>query len=94
MIKHKFGAQKRKERVTRERLQCKGQQRLESFGMWLGEKVKEKHFCEDAPDQKTADEVLNVGESHPGNDIEVSNVNLVSNPNDDVNEVVICVPVL
>ena len=52
---------------------------------------KRETSCEDAPDQETANEVLNVSESSPGNDIEVSNVNLVpvSNPSDDVNKVVI-----
>ena len=48
-----------------------------------------KRSCEDAPDQETADDVLNVSESCPRNDIEVSNVNLVSSPSDDVSKVVI-----
>ena len=50
MIKHKYGAQKRKERVIREQLQCKGQQRLESFG--IIERENEKRSCGDAPDLK------------------------------------------
>ena len=56
MIKHKSGSQKRKERVIRERLQCKGQQRLESFGI-IGRESERKRSREDAPDQETADEV-------------------------------------
>ena len=51
--------------------------------------MKEKRSCPDALDQETANEVLNVSESSPENDIEVSNVNLVSNPSDDVSKVVI-----
>ena len=74
MIKHKSGAQKRKERVIRERLQCKGQQRLESFGI-VGRESERKRSCEEASDQETANEVLNVSKSSPGNDIEVSIVN-------------------
>ena len=88
MIKGKSGAQKRKERVMRERLRCKGQQRLESFGI-VGRESKRKRFCEDAPDQKTANKVSNVSESSPRNDIEVSNVNFITNPSDDVSKVVI-----
>ena len=38
----------------------------------------------DAPDQETANELLDVSESSPGNDVEVLNVNLVSHPSDDV----------
>ena len=73
---------------------CKGQQRLESFGRVIGRESKRKKSYEDAPDQETAqiNEVLNVSESSPGNDIEVSNVNLVSNSsdaNDDVSKVVL-----
>ena len=71
MIKLKFGTQKRKERVIRERLQCKGQKRLESFGI-AGKENKRKRSCEDAADQETANEVLNVSESSLGNDIELS----------------------
>ena len=56
MIKHKSGAQKRKERVIRERLQCKRQQKLESFGI-IGRESERKRFCADAPDQETANEV-------------------------------------
>ena len=81
MAKHKSGAQKRKERVIRKRLLSKGQQKLESFGI-VGRESERKTSCEDAPDQETANEVLNVSESNLGNDVEVSNVNLVSNPND------------
>ena len=88
MIKHKSGTQKRKERVIRERLQCKEQQRFDSFGI-VGRESARKRSCEDASDQETANEVLNVSESSPGNDIEVSNVNLLSNPSDDVSKVVI-----
>ena len=66
MIKRKSSAQTRKERVERERLRCKGQQRLESFGIVGRERERS---CEDAPDQETANEVLNVSESSPGNDI-------------------------
>ena len=64
MIKHKSGAQKRKERVIRERLRCKGQQRLESFGTIRRERER-KRSCEDVPDQETANKVLNVSESSP-----------------------------
>ena len=53
MIKHKSGAQKRKERFIRQRLQCKGQQRLESFGI-IGRESERKRSREDAPDQETA----------------------------------------
>ena len=81
MIKHKSGARKRKERVIRKRLQCKGQQRLESFDI-VGRVSARKRSCEDAPDQETANEVLSVSESSLDNNIEVSNVNLVSNPSD------------
>ena len=88
MIKRKSDAQKRKERVIRERLRCKGQQRLKSFGI-VGRESKRKRSCEDASDQETANKMLNVSESSPGNDVEVSNVNLVSNPSDDVSKVVI-----
>ena len=88
MTKHKSGAQKRKERVIKEQLQCKGQQILESFGI-IGRESKRKRSSEDAPDHETANEVLNVSESSPGNNIEVSNVNLVSNPSDIVSKVVI-----
>ena len=85
MIKHQSGAQKRKQRVIRERLQCKGQQRLENFGIVGGEKIKEKDLVTiDDPDQETANELLDVSESSPGNDVEVLNVNLVSHPSDDV----------
>ena len=76
MIKHKSDVLKRKERVIRERLQYKGQQRVQSFGI-IGRESQSKSSCEDAPDQKTVNEVLNVSESSSGNDIEVSNVNLV-----------------
>ena len=62
--------------------------RLESFNIF-GRESERKRSCEDAPDQKTADDVLNVSESCPGNDVEVSNVNLVSSPSDDVSKVVI-----
>ena len=88
MIKHKSGVQKRKQRVIRERLRCKGQQRLESFGI-VGRESERKRSCEDALDQEIANKVLNVSESGPGNDIEVSNVNSVSNASDDVSKVVI-----
>ena len=88
MIKHKSGAQKRKEGVMRERLRCKGQQRLESFGI-VGRESERKRSCEDALDQETVNKMLNVSESSPRNDIEVSNVNSVSNPSDDVSKVVI-----
>ena len=71
MIKHESGTRKRKERVIRERLQCKGQQRLESFSI-VGSESKLKRSSEDAPDQETANEDLNVSESSPGDDIEVS----------------------
>ena len=71
MIKHKSGTQKRKERVIRERLQCKWQQRPESFGI-VRRGSKRKRFCEDALDQETAIAVLNVSESSPENDTEVS----------------------
>ena len=67
MIKHKSGEQKRKERVTRERLQWKGQQRLESFGTVIGRESERKRSYEDAPDQETANEAFNVSESSPGN---------------------------
>ena len=58
-----------------------------------------KRSCKDAPDQKTANEMLNFSESSPGNNIEVSDVNLVSNPtpsvaNDVVSKVVIYVSIL
>ena len=53
MIKRKSSTQKRKERVIRERLQCKGQQRLERFGI-VGRESERKKSGEDAPDQKTA----------------------------------------
>ena len=75
----------------RERLQCKGQQKLKSFGI-VGRESERKRSCEEATDQETANEVLNVSESSPGNDIEISNVNLVSNlsdAGDDVSKVVI-----
>ena len=51
--KLKFGTQKRKERVIRERLQRKGQQRLKSFDI-VGSESESKRFCEDPPDQETA----------------------------------------
>ena len=54
-----------------------------------GRESERKRSCEDAPDEETADEVLNVIESSPGNDIDISNVNLVSSPSDDVSKVVI-----
>ena len=88
MIKHKSGAQKRKERVIRERLQWKGQQRLESFGV-VERESERKRSCEDAPDQQIANDVLNVSETSTGNDIEIPNVNLTTNPSDDVSKVVI-----
>ena len=88
MIKYKSGAQKRKEKVIRERLHVKGQQELESFGI-VERESERKRFCEDASDRETANEVLNVSESSPGNDIEVLNVTLISNPSDDVSKVVI-----
>ena len=88
MIKHKSDAQKQKESVIRERLRCKVQQRLQSFGLFK-RKMKEKRSCEDAPDQETATEGLNVSASGLGNDIEVSYANLVSNPSDNVSKVVI-----
>ena len=75
--------------VIRERLPSKGQQqRLESFGI-MGRESERKRPCEDAPDQETSNEVLSVSESSPGKDIEVSNVNLVFNPSDDISKVVI-----
>ena len=49
---------------------------------------KSERSCEDDPDQETAIEV-NCSESSPGNDTEVSNVNLVTNASDDVSKVVI-----
>ena len=52
MIKHKSGAQKREERVVRERLL----KRLESFGT-VGRESERKRSGEDAPDQETANEV-------------------------------------
>ena len=88
MIRQKSGALTRKERIIKERLQSKEQQRLENFGI-VGRESEKRSSCEDAPDQETANEVLNVSESSTGNDIEVSNVNLVSNPNDDANKVII-----
>ena len=88
MIRQKSGALTRKERIIKERLQSKEQQRLESFSI-VGRESERRSSCEDAPDQETANEVLNVSESSTGNDIEVSNVNLVSNPNDDANKVII-----
>ena len=87
MIEHKSGTQKRKQRVKRERPRCKGQQRLESFGI-VGRESERKTY-KDAPDQDSANEVLNVSESSPGNDIAVSYANLISNPSDDVSKVVI-----
>ena len=51
--------------------------------------MKKKRSCENAPDQETAKKVLNVSECSAGNDIEVLNVNLVSNPSDDVSKVVV-----
>ena len=78
-------------RVLSERLQSKSLQRLESFGM-IGREGERKRSCGDAPDQEVANEVLNVSESSPGSDIEVSSVKLVFNPSDgsdDVNIVVI-----
>ena len=86
--KRKFGAQKRKERDIKERLQCKGQQRLESFGI-VGRESERKRSCKNTSNQETANEVLNVSESSPGNDIEVLNVSLVSNLSDDASKVVI-----
>ena len=68
-----------------------GQQRLNSFGI-IEREGERKRSCEDAPDQETANKVLNVSESSPENDIEVSNVNLVSNfsdASDDVSKVAI-----
>ena len=56
-------------------ISTKGQQRLKSFGI-VERESERKRFCEDAPDQETANEVLNVSESNLGNDIEVLNVNL------------------
>ena len=47
----------------RERLQWKGQQRLESFGIYRlvdKESDSRKRSCEDTPDQETANEVLDV----------------------------------
>ena len=64
-------------------ISTKGQQRLKSFGI-VERESKRKTFCEEAPDQETVNEVLNVSESNLGNDIEVLNVNLVFNPSDDV----------
>ena len=49
---------------------------------------KSKRSCEDTPDQETAIKVK-CSESSPGNDTEVLNVNLVTNPSDDVSKVVI-----
>ena len=66
MIKHKFSTQKRKEKVIKERLQCKGQQRFESFGI-VGRESERKRSCEDAPYQETANKVFNVSKSSPGN---------------------------
>ena len=53
MIKHRSGTQKRKEKAIRERLQCKGQQRLESFSI-VGSESERKRSCKGAPDQETA----------------------------------------
>ena len=75
-------------KVIGKAIQCKGQQKLERFGT-VGRESERKRSCEDATDQETANEVLNVSESSPGNDIKVSNVNLVSNRNNDVSKVVI-----
>ena len=94
MIKPKSGTQKRKERVIRERLQRKGQQSLESFGTVIGRESERKRSCENAPNQETANEVLNVSESSPENDISVLYVHLVSNPSDDLSKVVIWVSIL
>ena len=62
--------------------------RQESFGI-SGRESERKRSCEDAPDQDTADEELNVSKSSPGSDVDISNVNLVSDPSDDVSKVVI-----
>ena len=86
IIKHKSGAQNTKRKGHKKRLRCKGQQRLESFGI-VGRESKRKRSVEDTPDQATANEVFNVSESSPGNDIEVSNVNFVSNPSNDISKV-------
>ena len=48
-----------------------------------------KKSNEDAPDQETANKVLNVSENSRENDIAVSYANLVSNPSDDVNKALI-----
>ena len=70
--KLKFGTQKRKElRVIRERLQSKGQQRLKSFSI-VGSESERKRSCENASDQETANEELNVSESSLGKYIKVS----------------------
>ena len=68
-VKHKAGARKRRERVIR--LHVKGQQRLKSFVI-VERESERKRFCEDTLDYETANEVLNVSKSSPGNDIEVS----------------------
>ena len=75
MIKQKSGAQKRKKRVVKERLRCRVQQRQKNFGI-VGKESKRKKSCKNAPDQETANKVLNVSESSPGNDIAVSYANL------------------
>ena len=49
---------------------------------------KSERSCEHAPDQETAIKVK-CSESSLGNDIEVLNVNLVTNPSDDVSKAVI-----
>ena len=56
--------------------------------------MKEKDLVKMLLARKVLNEVLNVSESSPGNDIEVSNVNLVSNPSYDVSKVVIWVSIL
>ena len=52
--------------------------KIRNFGI-VGRESERNRSCEDAPDLETANEVLNVSESSPGNDTDVSNVNLVSN---------------
>ena len=58
-MKHKSSAQKRKQRVIRERLRCKGQRRLESFGI-VGRENERKKSCEDALDQESANQLISV----------------------------------
>ena len=46
-----------KERVIRERLQSKEQQKLESFGI-VGRESERKRSCEDVPNQETANKQI------------------------------------